>query len=64
MNEDHKQRIEKLKSRLHSRDYSDTRTGERSFFTKKEHEGSTDWNSEESIQDLLSQTPEIEKKSL
>ncbi len=64
MSDERRQRIERLKNRLYSRDYKDSRTGGRSSFEESEHQGATDWSSGDKIPDLLSETQDLEKKSI
>lgn len=63
MRDDSQKRIEKLKSRVYSRDYDDSRSGARTEFSQKEQTGQEDWVSGDKIPELLSRSLVGEEKT-
>lgn len=63
MEGDPKNRIERIKSKLYSRNYTTDHVGRRSGFEQKETAGSTDWNSGDKIAELLAKGAEGESKN-
>ncbi|PIR38790.1 MAG: hypothetical protein COV34_00525 [Candidatus Zambryskibacteria bacterium CG10_big_fil_rev_8_21_14_0_10_42_12] len=58
MDQDPKDRIEKIKSKLYSRNYNPSHVGKRTGFEQSETRGATDWQSGNKIPELLAQSAE------